>query len=83
MMGAKTHKDQIVIALRQLGGIARPNQLTDILYTQGFIKSKKRANAYLIVQDNLAQLIDKKIVEKTETKEYKLIGAQAVLPDVT
>ena len=83
MMGAKTHKDQIVIAMRQLGGIARPNQLTDILYTQGFIKSWKRANAYLIVQDNLAQLIDKGIVEKMETKEYKLIGAQAVLPHVT
>lgn len=83
MMGAKTHKDQIVIAMRQLGGVARPNQLTDILYSQGFIKSYKRPNAYQIVQVNLAQLVDKGIVEKMDTGEYKLIGAQAVLPHVT
>jgi len=79
MIGAKTHKDQIIIVLKQFGGIARPSQIRDILYTKGFIKSKKRENAYQIVQINLAQLIDKKLVEKTDTGDYKLIGAQPVL----
>ncbi len=78
LLTAKTHKDRIIIVLKQFGGIARPNQITDILYTKDFIKSKRRGNAYQIVQTNLAQLIDKKLVEKTEDG-YRLIGAQPVL----
>ena len=79
MIGANTHKDEIIVVLKQSGGIARPNQITDILYSKGFIKSIKRANAYQIVQTNLAHLIDKGLVEKTETGDYKLIGAQPAL----
>ena len=79
MLGAKTHKDRIIIVLKQFGGIARPNQITDILYTKGFIKSKKRANAYQIVQTNITLLTDKKLVEKTDTGDIRLIGAQPVL----
>jgi len=80
MIGAKWHTDQIVIVLKQLGGIARPTQITDILFGKGFIVSKKRANAYQIVQTNLVKLIDKGLVEKTEKGDYKLIGAQPVMP---
>jgi hypothetical protein len=69
------HKKQIIRIMEQLGGIARPNQLTDILYNNGFIKSKKRSNAYLIVYGNLVDLVEAGIIEKIGTGEYKFTNS--------
>jgi hypothetical protein len=77
---ADTHKEKIIVITKYLGGSTRPNQLTDILYNQGFIKSKKRANAYLIISRILIDLVDKRLMEKTDTGEYRLLGAQPNLP---
>ncbi len=79
---ARNHKEEIILVLKQLGGISKPNRITDILYSKGFIKSKKRANAYQIVYGNLAELVDRAIVLKLDTGEYKLIGSQSLLPNL-
>ena len=78
LANAKTHKDRIKV-ITEHRGVIRPNQLTDILYP-GFIKSKKRANAYQIVQMNLANMVDADIMEKTSSGRYRLIGSQQKLP---
>lgn len=78
MIGAKWHTDQIIVVLKQLGGIARPKEIVDVLYGNGFIVSKRRTNASQIVKTNLIKLIDKGLVEKID-KDYKLIGIQPVM----
>ncbi len=78
MVGAKWHTDQIIVVLKQLGGIARPKEIVDVLYGNGFIVSKKRTNASQIVKTNLIKLIDKGLVEKID-KDYKLISIQPVM----
>jgi hypothetical protein len=70
--GTDPHKKQILGIMEKLGGIVKPNQLTDILYNNGFIKSKKRSNAYLIVYRNLTELVDAGILERSGNGEYKI-----------
>ena len=81
LAGATTHKDRIKLIAEHSGGIIKASQATDILYSKGFINSKKRANAYQIVQTNLAKLVDERILERVESRkgEYSLIGAQQSL----
>jgi len=81
LTSAVTHKDRIKLIAEHSGGIIKASQATDILYTKGFINSKKRANAYQIVQTNLAKLVDDRILEKVESRKgmYRLIGAQQPL----
>jgi hypothetical protein len=78
LANAKTHKDRIKV-ITEHHGVVRPNQLTDILYPR-FIKSKKRANAYQIVQMNLTNMVDANIMEKSGPGVYRLIGSQQKLP---
>ena len=76
---AAIHKDEIRIIAENSGGIVKASQATDILYTNGFIKSKKRANAYQIVQANLERLVEEQILEKVNPGEYRLISGQPTL----
>jgi hypothetical protein len=83
MSGSKNHKDRIIITIKQMGGITKPKNIVDILYNKGFIKSKKRANAYQIVQRGLVELVEKGTIEKLESGDYRLLGSQPNLPMVT
>jgi len=76
---ALTHKDRIRLIAENNGGTVKASQATDILYTNGFIKSKKRANAYQIVQNNLIDMVDVHIFEKIKPGEYRLIKGQPSL----
>ena len=78
LTNAKTHKERIRLIAEHFGTV-RPIQLTDILYPI-FIKSKKRGNAYQIVQTNLADMVDAGIMEKSVSGDYKFIGFQQKLP---
>lgn len=84
LTSAMTHKDRIRLIAEHSDGIVKASQATDILYTKGFINSKKRANAYQIVQTNLAKLVDDRILEKVQSRkgEYRLIGTQQPLPSI-
>jgi hypothetical protein len=75
----ETHKDRIKLIAAHYGGKVKVTQATDILFGNGFINTKKRANAYVIVQSTLADLTKKGIFKKFGPGEYGLIGAQQSL----
>lgn len=75
----ETHKERIKLIAENKGGKIKVSQVTDILFSNGFINTKKRATAYSIVQLSLADLIKKGEVEKIGKGEYRLVGSQQVL----
>ncbi len=76
----KYHKDKLKAIAKQNGGNIRISEATDILYTNGFIKTKKRANAYIIIQSYLAEMAEKGgSFEKVAPGEYRLKDAQPSL----
>ncbi|MBM3156551.1 MAG: hypothetical protein FJ004_04615 [Chloroflexi bacterium] len=81
LASAETHKERIKLIAEKQGGRIKVSQATDILYSKGFIKSKKRSTAYVMVQGMLAEMADSGIFEKVGQGEYKLIGAQQILLD--
>jgi hypothetical protein len=75
----ESHKERIKLVAEHYGGRVKVTQVTDILFGNGFINTKKRANAYVIVQSTLADLTKKGIFQKFGAGEYGLIGAQQSL----
>ncbi len=80
---SQTHKKRLITIAKRNGGRIRVTQATDILYSKGFIKSKKRANAYQIVSMLLVDMIDDGQFEKVAPGEYRLVGTQQSLPGVS
>ena len=72
----KNHKERLIRLARYNGGIIKVNEASTLLFTKGFIKSKKRANAYQVVQGLLADMTDNGIFEKASPGQYRLIGNQ-------
>ena len=79
LAGEYTHKDRIKLIAEQKGGTIRVTQVTDILYANGFVKAKKRATAYTMVQSMLADMVEKGEFEKLSPGEYRLVGVQQSL----
>jgi hypothetical protein len=80
LLEGKTHKEKLTTIAERNGGKVKISQATDILYSNSIIKSKKRANAYIIIQSYLAEMAEEGKFEKVKPGEYKLIGAQLSLP---
>lgn len=81
LANAETHRDRIKLIAERQGGKIKVTHATDILFSKGFIKAKKRSTAYAMVQGMLADMTDTGIFEKVGPGEYKLIGAQQILLD--
>ena len=72
----ETHKKRLEAIAKEKGGRIRVSEATDILYTKGFIKSKKRSTAYAMVQSYLADMAEAGDFQKVAPGEYEFIGAQ-------
>lgn len=77
------HRDRIEAIAKHSGGKIRVGQVTDILYSNGFIKAKKRSTAYSMIQGYLADMTDDGVFKKVAPGEYRLVGAQQSLPGVS
>jgi len=66
------HRDRLKMIAEHNGGRVRINKATDILFNNKLIKSKKRVNAYVIVQGILADMADKGELKKVAPGEYQL-----------
>ena len=73
---AKSHKVRLIKLAEYDGGKITVKDSSALLYTKGFIKSKRRTNAYQIVRMLLDDMTDAKIFEKVGPGEYRLVGAQ-------
>lgn len=80
LLQGQTHKEQIVTVAKQKGGRVTVGEVTDLLYSKGFIKTRKRTIAYSIVQRLLTDMVEGGTFLKLGPGEYKLIGAQETLP---
>ncbi|MBM3142181.1 MAG: hypothetical protein FJ005_03910 [Chloroflexi bacterium] len=74
-----THKQRLVTIAQNSGGKIKASEATDILYTKGFTKAKKRTTAYSMVQRFLIEMATDGKLEKIAPGEYRLIGAQQAL----
>lgn len=85
LLGGKsqTHKKRLITIARRNGGRIRVTQATDILYSKGFIKSKRRANAYQIVSMLLADMTDDGQFKKVAPGEYRFVSSQRSLLGVS
>lgn len=72
----KNHKERLIRLARHNGGLIKVNEASILFYTKGIIKSKKRSNAYQIVQGLLADMTDNGIFEKIAPGQYRLVGNQ-------
>lgn len=79
----ETHKDKLVAIANVSDGIVKVSSASDLLYTLGFIKSKRRANAYRIIQTLLTRLVEENTFKKVGPGEYRLLGAQESLPTLS
>ena len=77
------HKERLKTIAKHGGGKIKVSKATDILYINGFIKSKKRSTAYAMVQSYLADMAEDGIFRKVVPGEYMLVGAQQSLPGVS
>jgi hypothetical protein len=75
----ETHKGRLEAIAREQGGRIRVSEATDILYTKGFIRAKKRSTAYAMVQSYLAGMAEQGTFQKLGPGEYELVGAQRSL----
>ena len=78
----KIHKERLITIAKHSGGKIRVSQATDILCSNGFIKSRKRATAYAMVQGYLADMEYGGEFRKIGPGEYRLMGAQQSLPNL-
>jgi len=76
LANAETHRDRIKLIAEKQGGKVKVSQATDILFSKGFIKAKKRSTAYVMVQGMLSDMADNSIFERVGPGEYKLMGAK-------
>jgi hypothetical protein len=72
LLAGKTHREKLIIIAQHSKDTIRITSATDLLYTKGFIKSKSRANAYSMVQHELAEMAAKGVFEKVAAGEYRL-----------
>lgn len=83
ILEGKARKEQLMTIAKHKGGKIRVSEATDILYTMGFIKSKRRGNAYTIVYDNISTMADEGLLEKVDPGEFKIATRhQLSLPHV-
>jgi len=75
-----SHKERIKAIAAHKGGTVKVGEITDILYTKGFIHAQKRATAYAMVQSYLADMREAGDFQKVALGEYELVGAQQSLP---
>jgi len=71
-----SHKERIKAIAQHKGGTIKVSEVTDILYTKGFIHAQKRATAYSMIQSYLADMREAGDFQKIAPGEYRLIGAQ-------
>jgi len=76
LRNAKTHKDQLKTMAKYNNSNIKVAQATDILYTNKFIKSRKRSTAYSMVQSLLADMAEDGIFRKVNSGEYQYVGNQ-------
>ena len=76
---SESHKERIKAIARHKGGTIKVSEVTDILYTKGFIHAQKRATAYAMVQSYLADMREAGDLQKIGPGEYELIGSQQSL----
>ncbi len=74
-----SHKVRLVRLARHYGGNITVKDSSALLYTKGFIKSKRQLNAYQIVRGLLDGMVDENIFEKFAPGQYRLMGAQQSL----
>jgi len=67
ILAGLTHKERVVEIAKRNGGQARKTDVTDILYSQGFMRAKSRANAYTAVQEIFAELVKDGVLVRTGT----------------
>ena len=79
LKGLESHKERIKAIARHKGSTIKVSEVTDILYTEGFIHAQKRATAYAMVQSYLADMKKAGDFRKVAPGEYELIGAQQSL----
>lgn len=73
------HRDRIEAIAKHSGGTIRVSQVTDILYSNGFIRSKKRSTAYSMIQAYISEMKEDGVFKKIAPGEYKLMGGQPSL----
>jgi len=76
------HRDRIEAIAKHSGGTIRVSQVTDILYSNGFIKAKKRSTAYSMIQGYLAEMTEDGVFKKIALGQYRLVSGQRSLPGV-
>lgn len=75
------HKEQLKVIAKHGGGKIAVSYAARLLYTKGFIKSRKPGNAYTIVQTLLSTMTEEGLFEKMAPGEFRLVGAQTILPE--
>ena len=76
---ASSHKLRLQILAKHDSGRITVKDSSALLFNNGFIKSKRRSNAYQIVRGLLEEMVDEKIFEKIAPGEYRLVGQQSFL----
>lgn len=76
LFGTQTHKQKLITIAEYNGGRIKASGATNVLFTKGFIKAKKRSTAYSMVQRFLIEMGEEGKFEKVGPGEYRLIGAQ-------
>ncbi len=74
LLGRQKHGDRLITMAKQDAGTISVRQATDFLYGKGFIRSKKYANAYHIIQILLSRMTQKGVFERVTRGQYRLVG---------
>lgn len=74
----ENHRDRLLAIAERSDGLIRVGPASDVLYNLGFIKSKRRSNAYRIVQNMLSGMAEEGILEKVDRATYRLVPGKRI-----
>lgn len=83
LMEQNNHEDRIKIIAEQNNGLLNVGKSADLLYKYQILKSKSRMNAYRVVYGLMAGMVGKGIFRKSGPGEFRLVGTQPELGNVS
>jgi len=83
LINQPNHKERIKRIAEQNNGVLKIGLAADILYNYQLMKTKSKIQAYRIIYGLVAEMVDQGIFQKTSPGEFRLVGTQAELPNVS
>ena len=83
LVSQPNHKERIKRIAEQNNGVLKIGLAADILYNYQLMKTKSKMQAYRIIYGLVVNMVEEGIFQKSSPGEFRLVGTQTELPNVS